>query len=223
MKHEIGCISSTNNDWGQSETEDFSRLNTQRYLAGSGKAQCKGIPHCVSVCSTGEPFSHKRQGKALPPEHSMKTSCTAHVNGAALSTGEPTAAEKEQNPSCYCAGSDDLQLWGSFLIGPGSVYLPGLGYLCATFSQCDRPLSRSTTQWPVSTAGFYAWYSIVKGAWDGMRGEPVRPTEQGTPFFSDNWSNTGRYHPFPAFLNSEPKKIPSLKCWITKPEFSWLV
>lgn len=106
MKHEIGSISSTNNDWGQSETEAFSRLNTQRYLAGSGKAQCKGISHCVSVCSTGEPFSHKRpvEGPASWTQHEDLLHSTA------------TAAEKEQNPSCYCAGSDDLQLWGSFLI-----------------------------------------------------------------------------------------------------------
>lgn len=152
MKHEIGSISSTNNDRGWSETEALSRLNTQRYLAGSGKAQCKGTPICVSVCSTGKPFS-TQEASGRPCLLStawrlLAQDCT--WTELSCSIWESTTAEKEQNPSCYCAGSDDPQLWSSFLI----LFSNSLAQAQFTFLAWVTsvlPLSNATGPFPEAT------------------------------------------------------------------------
>lgn len=135
--------------------------STLRYLAGSGKAQCKGTPICVSVCSTGKTILNTRgQWKALPPEHSMKTSCTGlHVNGAVLFYKRVNNSWERTEPImllCWLWWSSTVELFPDFilkLLGPGSVHFPGLGYLCATISQCHRPLPRSNH----SVACFNSW------------------------------------------------------------------
>lgn len=200
MKHETGSISSTNNDREDGgELNCLPRLNTLRYLAGSGKAQCRGLPNCVSMCSTGELFStHSQEARG------SSTSWTQHgdiMHSTARERSCPSLWESEQrkNKTCHVTVMAlVISTVGLFpdsileLFTPGSVYLPVLGYLCAAASQCSRPLPRSNH----STACLNSWilcmilYCERFIAWNV--GLACKAQEAGYPFCSENWPNTGR-------------------------------